>query len=355
MRARLLAVALVLLAGCDGGAPEPTVEVESCAAAGGTWTRVNRLRGFLLHDGLVGRDSCEVLLVGEQMSPRQRGVVLRSRDGGRTLHVAAAFPQTLHLSAVAASGGTVWVGGDTHEGTAFLRRSDDGGRTWSAVQLPRAVTAVQELVAGPNRLCAAGSAGRAAIVVAGDGRGAWRELARVPSRGGRIAYFNAASIRESAIAFAGTDGRAAVVLLSRDGGEHFERVDPPRLAAATGVALTSASAGVVAGYEGVPEAGAGVLLSLSLGRRPAWSRVPAPAGSPGDVQFESPVRGWLALARRSGSVIVATPDGGRTWRETPIAGHADPPPFVETLVVGSAKYALTVGGLYRLRQGTSPP
>jgi photosystem II stability/assembly factor-like uncharacterized protein len=308
----------------SGGTPERSLVAET-TDGGATWRR-------LAAPGLVTALRFIDERVGWAAAANAgAGQVLRTTDGGAT------WRQTLSFAGDPSGGWPVrqLEAADADHAWAVvtasppcslscpleLRRTADGGRTWTTPQRG-GVAAIRFASAGRGWLAGADGAGGTVVRVTDDGGGTWRDEFRTPSR------------------------RAVTGLDAATPGTAWLMTEDP-------ATCTTSGCGTYELFH--TEGGAGRWSSLGS---PTDRAVGCGVHNPVGPVFASTARGWLALAggaagdpeRARG--LLATDDGGRTWRcpHVPSAGHvsaADPlHVWATTDVLGqdAALYATDDGG-----------
>lgn len=222
----------------------------------------------------------------------------------------------------------VWVSG--HAGT--FARSVDGGASWTAGRVSGADTLqfrdVHAVSADTAWLMSAGSGELSRIFRTTDGGRSWSQqhLNREPD-----AFFDCMAFWDArrGVVFSDAVRGQHFVLLTDDGGEHWDRIPPDRFPpAATGEGGFAASGTCVAtvgrttalaGTGNAPRAN--VLKTTDGGR--SWSARPVPVTS-GDaagiasVAFRDSLHGVaiggeIGKPTARGDYVAFTVDGGRTW------------------------------------------
>jgi hypothetical protein len=326
---------------------------EPCGASPRAVARVNDLRGYIIHDGYLGSDGCDVVLVGGKLTDvTPVGVVLRSRNGGRTLQTARTFPQALHVRAIVKSGEAVWIGGDTKRGAPLLLRATQDLRRWEPVDVPRRFTDVTA-IAAPEKLVAIAvmTRQRNAAVLMSESQGkAWREVVNVRGSAGQSAYIYRVVIRGSSVLAVGTDGVRAAIFLSRDSGRTFSRVVLRGVHGAASGAILSPSRIEVGGYSarrGTVESGVGVVATSRDGGK-RWRTTSLPGyGQVLDLRFERDGRGFALVASPRGHLVLTSARPDARWRPRWFENRRSRPIF-ERFLPGDPRYLVGESGLYRL-------
>lgn len=222
----------------------------------------------------------------------------------------------------------VWVSG--HAGTYV--RTLDGGETWVAGRVPGADTLqfrdVHAIGADTAWLMSAGSGELSRIFRTTDGGRSWTQqhLNREPE-----AFFDCMTFWDSrrGIVFSDAVRGQHFLLMTDDGGEHWDRISPERLpAAAAGEGAFAASgtciaapardvAVVTTGNSPVAHA----LITTDGGVRWTSSTIPVVAGEatgPASVAFRDSlngvtVGGEMGKPEARGDYVAFTGDGGRSW------------------------------------------
>ncbi len=312
-----------------GTARLATAPLASCAPGASGWRQLYDLRQFPVFGGYASADGCRVILAGQQVSPSQAGVILRSADGGRSFAVAQSFPQATVLRVLAFSDEhTGWVAGDTADGTGLVLRSEDVGETWQAVQLPslQAPVEISAITSSGGVVWLAGRAGcRAFLIATSDAGASWRAPLELRPAGGTCVGFPVVvgSLRTTVMA-AGNDGAQGFIVVSGDAGQTFQRASlaPNLLSGAAGIAILDPHSAYVGGsYQTNPaitEARAPVLLhSTDGGVR--WAKVSVPAELfVGDLKFVSKQRGYAVTnaGLHAAGAVLMTDDAGLTWQSS---------------------------------------
>ena len=222
----------------------------------------------------------------------------------------------------------VWVSG--HAGTYV--RTTDGGATWIAGRVPGADTLqfrdVHATGADTAWLMSAGTGSLSRIFRTTDAGRSWSEqhLNREPE-----GFFDCMAFWDArrGIVFGDAVRGQHFVLLTSDGGEHWERVSPDGLpAAAPGEGSFAASGTCVAtigrqtAFVGTGNApNARVLKTVDGGR--SWLAYPAPVASGEAAGIASVavrdslhgvvIGGEIGKPSARGDYVALTGDGGRTW------------------------------------------
>src|SRR5688500_1626237 len=222
----------------------------------------------------------------------------------------------------------VWVSG--HAGT--YARTTDGGATWIPGRVPGADTLqfrdVHAIGADTAWLMSAGTGELSRIFRTSDGGRSWMQqhLNREPD-----GFFDCMAFWDArrGVVFGDAVRGQHFVLLTSDGGEHWERASPDRLpAAAPGEGSFAASGTCVAtvgrqtAFVGTGNApGARVLKTVDGGR--SWGGYPAPVASGeaaglASVAFRDSLigvvtGGEIGKPAGRGDYVAVTGDGGRSW------------------------------------------
>jgi photosystem II stability/assembly factor-like uncharacterized protein len=134
---------------------------------------------------------------------------------------------------------------------------------------------------------------------------------------------SAADAEHVALAGATTDGTAAVVATSGDGGNRWqvERLDAFPLATVS-AAEHAAWATVSCPTDADPTCQPGMVTSTDLGT--SWTMSSVPAAD--EISLLDALRGWVVTGNSvSGTTLLATTDGGVTWSQGPVSCPADAP------------------------------
>ena len=231
-----------------------------------------------------------------------------------------------HVWAVSPGPDSVWP--YTGQGVAdtlhlIVRRSADGGRTWSSVALPddyggtTPVLAFADAVNG-YLLCAALRGGGPSVVLRTDDGGAtWRTVGTPGSNLGSV--FSASG---PGVLWSGTQGDAGpverpVLDVSRDGGRTWTDARLPGLVGSLFATNTVLAPPAFFGATGIvavasePAAGAELTIYRSTDSGRTWARASSMPNSSGPGAFAAlDARQWLVA---SGSGWLRTADAGRTW------------------------------------------
>lgn len=235
------------------------------------------------------------------------GTALATSDGGSTWKVRGQNHLSLFAVAVA-DADHVWALGDqTVTGTSITRssllRSDDGGRTWARTgfgNVPLADVVFADArhgwLVGFDRVWATA-----------DGGATWRLQKRL----GLVVFEGGAcgDRRHAWVVGWGTQDGAPVVLATSNGGASWRRlrVDVPKPAHGDLQLKDVACAGSQALWA---TCSAGVVASSDGGRTWALQTVPASVAAAGIAAADAE----HVLATTSGQPLLATADGGATWR-----------------------------------------
>jgi hypothetical protein len=348
-----ISAATALSASTFSGAEPRAAPTLRCDASDGP-RLVNRLRRFLIHDGLVVDGGCTLVLVGEQTRPTLRGVVLQSRDGGRTVRVVAAFPRALHIVRIRRARGALWLVGGLRPGGGLLARARAPGGPWERVRVPSWILSLSAVAVGPADVWVAGSRltreGTDAVVLRSRGAGRpFRVATRIRSSLARVAHVDEIEVAGRSVVGTGVDGVLGVTLASDDGGSHFYRVvQTPRLIRGSGVAAPAPDRLFASGSSGSPtDIGRmhGTLVYTLSGRRGWRTRTFPGTAFLGDVLFATRSVGYVATGTRQGMGISVTRDGGRSWRPIRFRGRGV---TLEKLLPGPVLYAVGPTGLFRI-------
>jgi photosystem II stability/assembly factor-like uncharacterized protein len=328
-------------------APLPTATEETCIAAQPTWEQVNELLGFQIHDGHAGSDGCQLILVGEQLNPSTRGVVLHSADGGLTVRTVAEFLNALHIWHIAVNNDQIWIAGDQFDGTLLLQQSQDGGLNWTDVRLPVDSPSVHALAISNGKVwLGVGNGAGAILLVSADNGLTWEQLSEVASPAGQPVRFMDVAVQGDIVAAVGTDGAHGFVIVSSDGGATFQRVTQVTgLTVANRVAIPEAARLYVAGYHtptGTLE-DATAMLWRSRDDAETWEMI-AGLDTPyiPAIAFVSAERGYAIASSGPDVVILETGDAFETWQSI----RLDPQPLfgLEALLVAEDGTVYAVGG-----------
>jgi photosystem II stability/assembly factor-like uncharacterized protein len=222
----------------------------------------------------------------------------------------------------------VWVSG--HAGT--FARTVDGGATWRAGRVPGADTLqfrdVHAVSADTAWLMSAGSGPLSRIFRTTDGGRSWTQqhLNAEPD-----AFFDCMAFWDArrGVVFSDAVRSQHFILLTSDGGEHWERVPPDRLPpaapgqggfAASGTCVTTLGRmSAIAATGNAPRAE--VLATTDGGR--SWTATPVPvvageAAGLASVTFRDAlhgvaVGGEIGKPSARGDYVAITADGGRSW------------------------------------------
>ncbi len=368
----------VLLASCSSGAmssPAPTaaalptlsatptvaVSVPPCvlASSQGVLRQINPLVPFLPHDGYADPSGCKVWLVGEEVAPREKAVVMYSEDGGQKVQELATLPQAFRLWGLrVVQNTTLWVAGESKASRGFLAQSADRGQSWKEIPLPSQMRAAMALAFSGNQLWVAGNTDNDALALrSSDGGRTWQEAVRVPPKSQR-AYFKAMAVSGETVILVGDDSGEGVVVMSRDGGQTFERFTGwGQFTAATSVALADASHAYVGGWYDphghMENAVATLFQTADSGKN--WKSVPLPpqAVAVVDLAFLSPTQAYAVMAGGGIYRVTVGGDNAFSWEPLP---PVEPKPDLGgpnrfILSGGEALFAFGTngGGLYYMK------
>lgn len=294
----------------DRSAPHQTT---SCTLTT-DWRRLNSLRGFLIHDGVV-LESCRILIVGEEVSPRLRGVALTSADLGRTTRHVGAFDEALHIRSVVLSGDRLLIAGDKKDGRALLLATNLEEFKWKELPLPADVTDISAMVAGQSTVVIGARTTTSAALLLLQEDGPPKTLLRIEDDGGHSARLNQLVASAGRIVAAGTDGRAGIAMVSHDDGMSFTPLPKANFASSlTSVGFIEPEKILAGGYA-EPGPGERVVAAgvLHLGDQ-RWERVTLPQGGElSSVWFRAPTVGFAALSGSAVSPLIKTLDTGKSW------------------------------------------
>ena len=333
----------------------PTVTGPAAAAAQGcpdpsAPVRVNTLRSFLIHDGLAST-SCDLLLVGEQVFPRQRGVLLTSADGGRTVRLAQAFNSALHVWSLTRARGRIWVAGDARDVGPVLLRARSVSGPWQRIRLPAQVTAVTAVEAQGETVWLGVQArtanGTDALLLRSRSEGTgFREVARVRSVLGQPAHLREVALSPSAVLAAGTDAIRGAALAGPAGGPLRQIRQAAELHRATGAAASGRRlflTGATGRRDDVSRIRAALLYSTTAGK--TWRLISMPGTLELSDVLVSDRRGVSAIATRRDSVMVISSKDLTSWRRQRLPGKQV---AVEALFGRDGLFVVGSSGLFRL-------
>jgi hypothetical protein len=350
---RARSVAVIAAAAAITGAAARDVKAhmanvaDGCGPTSRATVRVNELRQLLIHDGLVRRSGCDLLLVGERVGSTASGVLVASSDGGAHVRIVASFPGALHVRGIAQSERGLWIVGDTRSGHAFVARARDARGRWTRLPMPAWFESASTVAIDGSAVWVGGQRstqhGIEALVLERAGEnGRFRVAARIRPALGRAAYVPEIAAAGGFVVVAGTDSINGVVLARDGAGRPFYRVLPDRvLGAANGAAVMPPHAYAAASSARAPS---GELLVAASGSR-SWRAQRVPHSTKAlDVTFVTPSIGYVIAATGHGTTVFGTSSGGGSWR--PLARL--PNVFAERLIGGATTYAVGPSGLYRV-------
>ena len=215
-------------------------------------------------------------------------------------------------------------------------RTIDGGATWTHGVVPGGeflqFRDVHALDANTAWLLNAGTADTARIYVTHDGGTTWTLQHTNPDAKGFYDCFDFWDARRSLVIGDAVDGQK-VILSTRDGGAHWERLRSPSLSpalpgegsfAASGTCLITRSGGHAWIAVGTPKAT--LLHTADYGR--SWTIDSIPLVAISSVALRD-ARHGIVLGTDSSAATATTTDGGRTW----VRGGA--PPFSQGVYGGA--------------------
>jgi photosystem II stability/assembly factor-like uncharacterized protein len=293
---------------------------------GRTWT-----------DGGAGIATAACFLDGRRGWATGGSTIRRTVDGGRTWRVVAKRPNAAFAfdSALTCKGGSLWLfqdipnGAGGHVNYAGLR-STDGGRTWRHI-LANAFfedtpTTIGHADDEPGPFTAPGAATgielgvspaaeEASVTVTRDGGRTWhRTTLEGLTSAGPITFPDS----RHGFVLGSNTGQQDVLLATADGGRTWSERWPTTTPAPTSaISFVSSTTGFGIG---IPGDGRAVLASVDSGG--SWTQVgqlPEAVepwrSDPAELSFADSANGWLVSAAGN---LLATADGGRTWRRVAI-------------------------------------
>jgi len=216
-------------------------------------------------------------------------------------------PQGERLNGVAFAGSRGYAVGS--EGTAL--RSDDDGRTWTALASGTLSNLFAVRVLGGDTFI---TGGECTLLESNDAGRHFRELA-VPSGSScrsRLASFSFVDARTGFLAMS-----SRAVLATSDGGSSFQPRAPLPRGKVQRIAFSSATSGVAV----VDSGGTGQILRTDDGAR-SWTVVARTADPLSDVTFATAGIGYAVGA---GGTLLQSADAGATWHRQALAGIGTTP------------------------------
>lgn len=307
---------------------------------------VNALSGFNIHDGASPNRDCTLLLAGERISGGPAsGVVLRSKDGGKSFEVLRSFDSAAEMRCLHTAGSlNAWVGGQDDNGKGLLEETSDGGGHWVRDGLPDQVLDVTAIASrGDELLVAAVTLSDSELMLRSSPASPWVVGVRVTGTSllGRISRLAEAG---PIVAAVGMDGSGGVAYLSLGAGAPFTAVFLPRTVGGLTAATFGDSDSLFIGGYGLasrPEERSGL-----FGRTTLTAPAPELHAVPGTVQiadllFRDDKRGVATVSSGSGDQLLTTMDGGRTWDRRQL--HTALPPVFERIFAGARSTIYVVG------------
>lgn len=245
-----------------------------------------------------------------------RGVILRTVDGGRRWTVAESGVELPLYGVDFINHREGWaVGGFmkpyTHSSHAVVLKTDDGGATWrrmpaDTLPLLRRVQFFDE-----HNGAAAGAGtdfSPSGLFQTDNGGRTWRPLPTAKMR-----HWTAASFLAPGVGIAGGDAGEVVTLARHEVQSHGALAGEPR--GVRGAALVAPAGGWIVGDGGL------VLATTDLGKTWRPPAAPPPIDTPDwrAIAVHGP-RVWIAGS--PGSVVLHSPDAGRSWRVQPTGSAA---------------------------------
>ena len=258
-------------------------------------------------------------------------------DGGRTWRVVAKRPNAAFAfdSALTCKGGALWLFQDIENGAGGHVnyagwRSNDGGRSWHKVMsnpfFDDTPTAIGQADDEPGPFTAPATstaielgvspaAEEASVTVTRDGGRTWRKTILEGLTGaGALAFPDS----RHGYVLGSNGGQRDMVLATADGGRTWsERWPTTTPAPASAISFVSPTTGFGVGIPGDSRA---VLASVDSGA--SWTHagelpeaVEPWRSDPAELSFVDPSNGWVVT---TAGHLLATVDGGRTWRRVAV-------------------------------------
>lgn len=266
--------------------------------------------------------------------------IRRTLDGGRTWRSVAKRPNAAFAfdSALTCKGGTLWLFQDIEGGAGGHVnyagwRSTDGGRNWHQVLansfFPGSAPGIGQADAEPGPFTALSAstaielgvspaAEESSVTITRDGGRTWR-TSTLEGLGSQVAAGLAFPDPGHGFALGWDHAQQSILLGTTDGGRTWSERWPTATPAPLGaIAFVSPTVGFGAG---IPGDGRAVLVSIDAGA--TWTRagkLPEPADTwrseANRLTFADTSHGWIVT---SAGHLLATIDGGATWRRVTVA------------------------------------
>lgn len=261
-------------------------------------------------------------------------------DGGRTW-TAACLPEGTsgYVVALAVRGQRAWAAGMPLEGSrGFILRSTDGGRVWRPMDLPPGATALKDIAfpdddhgwavgqhpQGDQRTYGPQYGNGAVLLRTGDGGATWTLGQEFdPDVAGGL---NRLTFADPAHGWAAGQTRAntPALLATSDGGDTWQsRALPAEVREVHDVVFVDGTHGWITAELGqVGAESVGGILATTDGGASWTTQWRAPQTPVSALWFADPAHGWVVSNPATGGTVLSTADGGATWTATLTPGRA---------------------------------
>ncbi|MCA1833295.1 MAG: hypothetical protein LC750_11325 [Actinobacteria bacterium] len=262
-----------------------------------TWTQAHNLSGYQVHAATYSNNT--LLLAGERTG--STGVLLEYKNN--TLTELNEFSDARQIRAIEMGNVTTFLGGEDTSGHGYLI----AGPPYLRIPLPHDFTEIDALLTSDRAIVAAGSTGRSAAVIESRDAGRhWRIVARVVPVG-EFARLTTLARVGSQIVSGGTDGRNGVLTVGK-------LMRPMTSLASVASVVSAGRKEFISGYAGLDESVRRGVLLVGDARLQHWKPVRLPPGVGfGGAAFWSRDSGAVLSATGVADEIAETSDGGATW------------------------------------------